>query len=68
MDNQTFQLLLTHLEEIKDQNKAQLELMNAHIKDDGKVHKVVERHSVYFSIMSLGIPGIVAYFSKKLGF
>lgn len=72
-------LLLEYLETIKEQNATQIRMMEkqsenqdrliqAHIAEDKKVHQVVDRHSVYFSILSLGIPVATAYVAKKLGF
>lgn len=78
MNDQAFQLLRDDLAEIKSQNTAQLALMQSqniallerladHEREDRKVHRVVDRHSVYFSFFSLGIPTAVAYITKKLG-
>lgn len=78
MNDQTFDLLMVHLKEIKEQNvtqirllekqnEQQLALITAHIVEDQKVHRVVDRHSIYFSFFSLGVPTVIAYISKKLG-
>lgn len=78
MNDQTFDLLMVHLKEIKEQNvtqirllekqnEQQLALITAHISEDQKVHRVVDRHSIYFSLFSLGVPTVIAYISKKLG-
>ncbi len=67
MDDQTFTLLMDKLKTIEQQNQTQLELMQAHIKEDNKVHRVVDRHSVYFSFFSVGIPAGLSYLGKKLG-
>lgn len=40
----------------------------AHIKEDGEVHKLVERHTLYFNIAFLGIPVMVGAIVKKMGF
>lgn len=67
MEEQVFSLLTDRLIRIEKQNDEQLALMRAHIEKDEKVHRVVDRHSVYFSIFSLGIPALVGYVSKKVG-
>lgn len=67
MDSDTWALLLKQLDRIEKQNDDQLSLLHKHLDDDEKVHKVVERHSVYFSILGLGIPSLVALLAKKFG-
>lgn len=67
MNEQAWELLMKQLDRIEDQNVRQLDLLNAHIADDSKVKKTVERHSVYFSLLGLGVPGILGVIAKKLG-
>jgi hypothetical protein len=67
MDHTTEQLLLARLTRIEKQNDEQLDYLRIHIEQDNAVHRVVDRHSVYFSIFSLGIPTGLAYLAKKLG-
>ena len=67
MDQQAFTLLMAELATIKEQNKQQIDLIHGHIKDDAAVHAVVDRHSTYFKTIGLGVPGILAWITKKLG-
>jgi hypothetical protein len=67
MDPQTFTLLMARFDTIEAQNKQQLELMSDHITEDSKVHKVVERHTSYFKLLSLGLAPTAAYLATKLG-
>jgi hypothetical protein len=67
MNDQAFALLMAELAEIKTQNRATHELLEKHITEDMKAHRVVERHSVYFSLLGLGVPTVLAYITKKLG-
>lgn len=78
MEDQTFQLLLVHLEEIKAQNNEvkaqnveQLKLLAAHIKDDAEVAKIVDRHSTYFAgIGAVHLPllgYVINVIASKLG-
>ena len=67
MNDQAFTLLMKELEEIKTQNRDTHALLQQHISEDMRAHRVVERHSVYFSILGLGVPAALAYVSKKLG-
>lgn len=64
---QNFQLLMARFDRIEHQNDEQLRLLSAHIQEDEAVHKVVERHSTYFSIFALGIPVGVAAIMHKMG-
>jgi hypothetical protein len=76
MSGQSFQLLLARFDTIEQQNAAQLLLMQTqnnsylkalsdHIVADSLVHKIVERHTTYFSIGALGIPAIGSYLANK---
>lgn len=67
MNEQAFALLMAELAEIKTQNRDTHELLQTHISEDMNAHRVVERHSVYFSLLGLGIPTALAYITKKLG-
>ena len=67
MDNQTFELLLVHLNEIKEQNKQQLEMLTNHIVEDAAVAKTVERHSTYFLGLGVAFAPVLAYIASKLG-
>lgn len=39
-----------------------------HIKEDREVHKLVERHTLYFNVAFLGLPVLAGALIKKLGF
>ncbi|MGL5936031.1 MAG: hypothetical protein ACRCZI_10490 [Cetobacterium sp.] len=67
MDNQTFELLLVHLDEIKEQNKQQLTLLSKHIADDAAVANTVERHNTYFVGLGVALTPVLAYIATKLG-
>ena len=67
INGQTFALLMARFDTLEKQNDEQIKLMGKHIEDDTKVHNVVERHSTYFSILSLGIPTGIAYALNKMG-
>jgi len=67
MDPQAFALLMARFDTIEQQNKEQLELIAQHVKDDADVKTVVERHSTYFSILSLGGAPLLTYLGHKLG-
>lgn len=58
---------MTELQTIKGQNTRQLELIEAHIKDDEKTRTVVDRHSTYFALLSLGLVPLSAHIANKLG-
>jgi len=64
---QTFELLMKRFDTLEQQNHEQLVLLGKHVEEDSKVHTVVERHSTYFSILSLGIPAGIAYALSKMG-
>jgi hypothetical protein len=40
----------------------------AHVKEDAAVHKLVERHNVYFNVAFLGIPTLLTTLAYKLGY
>lgn len=67
MNEQEREMLFLYLKRIEKQNDDQLSLLHAHIKDDGKVKETVQRHSVYFSLLGLGLPALGAAIAKKLG-
>jgi len=67
LTDQNFQFLMSRLDRIEAQNDQQLKLLGKHVEADDKVHKVVERHSTYFSVLALGIPVGIAAFMNKLG-
>jgi hypothetical protein len=64
---QNFKFLMARFDNIEQQNGEQLTLLRAHIEKDEAVHKIVERHSTYFGILSLGIPVGIASFMHKMG-
>jgi hypothetical protein len=64
---QLFTMLMKRFDTIEKQNDDQLKLLSAHIKEDDRAHEIVERHSTYFAIMSLGIAPLSAYLGHKLG-
>lgn len=67
MNPEVFELFRDRFDNIEKQNNEQLQLLRKHIEEDNKTHKVVERHTIYFQIFTLGIPVAIAYISKKLG-
>lgn len=67
MNDQTFELLLVHLDEIKEQNKQQLALLATHIAEDAAVAKTVERHETYFVGLGVVIAPFLAFIATKLG-
>lgn len=67
MNGQEHDILIMYLKRIEKQNDDQLALLHAHIKDDGKVKETVQRHSMYFSALGLGLPALGAAIAKKLG-
>ena len=64
---QNFEFLMKRFDRIEVQNDEQLKLLREHIENDVAVHKIVERHSTYFGILSLGIPVGIAAFMSKMG-
>jgi hypothetical protein len=40
----------------------------SHEKEDKAVHKMVERHTMYFNIAFLGLPLLAGTIAKKIGF
>lgn len=75
--DKAFQLLMARFDTLESQNAAQLLFMqnehNSFLKSladhsvaDALVHKVVERHSTYFSVLLLGIPVIGSVLAGKL--
>jgi len=64
---QNFSFLMKRFDRIEVQNDEQLKLLRTHIEQDEAVHKIVERHSTYFGILSLGIPVGLAAFMHKMG-
>jgi hypothetical protein len=67
MDDQVFDLLMKRFDTLEAQNKTQLDLMQTHIEIDDKAHKILERHSAYFSVMSAGSIPILGWIAYKLG-
>lgn len=67
MNDQTFELLLVHLDEIKKQNEQQLALLATHIAEDAAVARTVERHSTYFAGLGVALTPVLAYIATKLG-
>lgn len=67
MNDQTFELLLVHLNEIKKQNEQQLEMLANHIAEDAAVARTVERHSTYFLGLGVAFAPVLAYIATKLG-
>lgn len=41
-------------------------LLAKHVEVDDAVHKTVERHAIYWSVLLLGIPTVGTYVAKKL--
>jgi len=67
MDEQVFDLLMKRFDTLEEQNKAQLTLMTGHIEKDESVHRIVERHSAYFSVVSAGSIPLLGWLAYKLG-
>lgn len=67
LTDQNFKFLIDRFDRIEQQNTDQLKLLAKHLEEDSKVHKIVERHSTYFGILSLGIPVGIAAFMNKMG-
>jgi len=65
---QNFTFLMKRFDRIEVQNDEQLKLLRDHIEKDEKAHKILERHSTYFGILSLGIPVAIATLMNKMGF
>jgi hypothetical protein len=68
MNEQVFELLQ---EQHRDVMKGldELKALHAdHIKEDVEVHKMVERHNLYFNIAFLGIPAALSTLAYKFGF
>jgi hypothetical protein len=67
LTDQNFKFLMDRFDRIEKQNDEQLKLLGKHVDDDAKVHAMVERHSTYFSILTLGVPVGIAAFLNKMG-
>lgn len=67
LTEQNFHFLMSRFDRIEAQNDQQLRLLSKHVEEDNKVHAVVERHSTYFGVISLGIPVAIAAAMNKLG-
>lgn len=67
MEPQAFALLMARFDTIEAQNEAQLKFIEAHISDDAKTKEIVDRHTTYFSLMSLGSAPLLAYVVHKFG-
>jgi tetrahydromethanopterin S-methyltransferase subunit F len=64
---QVFELLLKRFDTIEAQNNRQLELIEKHVNDDVKTREIVDRHTTYFGLMSVGIAPLAAYIATKMG-
>lgn len=67
MDDQVFELLMKRFDTLEEQGLKTQSLLAKHVDDDEKVHRTVERHAIYWSILLLGIPSTMTYVSKKMG-
>jgi hypothetical protein len=67
VSDQNFKFLMSRFDRIERQNDEQLKLLGKHVEDDELVHKVVERHTTYFGLLTLGIPVGIAAFINKMG-
>lgn len=67
LTDQVFTLLMQRFDKLDAQNKELKELIKAHAEEDAKIHKIVERHSVYFSALLLGLPTALSYLAVKAG-
>lgn len=68
MDDQIFEMLMKRFDTLEDQNKSQTAMLTIHAAKSEKVHKTVERHSAYFSILGLGVTPLLGWVAYKLGF
>lgn len=68
MNDQVFQLLQTQHKEILGRFDRLEAAHDEHLKEDHAVHKMVERHTLYFNIALLGIPVVIGAIAKRLGF
>jgi hypothetical protein len=66
MDPQAFALLMDRFDTIEKQNEKQIELIEDHVKQDNATRIIVERHTTYFGLMSLGLAPLGAYIFGKL--
>lgn len=64
---QTFELLMKRFDTIEAQNKELLDLQRDHNQKDDVVHKVVERHSVYWMLTGTTLGGSIGILLAKLG-
>ena len=68
VDERTWELLMKRFDTIEEQNREQLELLGDHTEADDRVHGVVERHSAYFGLLSLGLaPLLGVLFHRVIG-
>ena len=47
--------------EVKEVVASQVDAFNTHVKDDLAVHKVVDRHTVYFRFLSGGVTTVAGW-------
>ena len=66
MEDQVFKLLMQRFDTLELQNKAQIDLMSDHIEKDNATRIIVERHTTYFGLMSLGLAPLAAYIAGKI--
>lgn len=67
MNDEAFQLLMLELKGIKEGQTRIEKSIESHVKDDAAVHKIVDRHSTYFKLMSplgLGALGLLGSWVK----
>lgn len=67
MEQQAFELLLARFDTVERQNEEQLRLIQKHVKEDAETKTVVDRHSTYFALLSLGSAPLLTYLAHKLG-
>lgn len=67
MTDEFLSMLRDRLARIEQQNDTQTQLLRQHVKETDQIRKIVDRHSVYFKIATLGIPILSAYLARKLG-
>lgn len=68
MNDQVFQLMQQQHKEVMGRFDRLEASHSAHIKEDSDVHKLVERHTLYFNIAFLGLPLLIGAAIKKMGF
>lgn len=67
MEDHVFKMIMQRFDTIELLHREHLERMEKHVESDNEIHAVVERHSTYWKLLSLGIPVVGAALAKKMG-